>query len=114
MKKGKFFKKRDLIVLLVLLALAAGIGLFYLTRGAGAKATVTVDGGGSWEIDLYKDNIYHIENAALPVTLEVKDGKIRFIDAQCPDHLCEGFGFIGNEGEYAICMPAGVAVNIFG
>ena len=114
MEKGKFFKKRDLIVLFVLLALAAAIGLFYLTRGVGAKATVTVDGGGAWEIDLSRDEIYHIENAALPVTLEVKDGKIRFIDSQCPDPLGEGFGFIGSEGEYAICMPAGVAVNIYG
>ena len=46
------------------------------------------------------------------VTLEVKDGQIRFINSICPDHLCEGFGFISMEDESAICMPAGVAVLI--
>ena len=110
----KLFKKRDLIVLLFLLILAGGITIFYATRSTGAVATVTVNGGQTREIDLSWDEIYHIEDAALPVTLEVKDGAIRFIDSQCPDHLCEGFGFIRNEGEYAICMPAGVSVNIYG
>lgn len=110
----KLFKKRDLIVLIVLLLLAGGIAIFYATRSKGASATVTVNGGQTLEIDLSQDKIYHIDDAALPVTLEVKDGAIRFIDSQCPDHLCEGFGFIHNEGEYAICMPAGVSVNIYG
>ena len=108
----KFLKKRDLLFLAILLALAAGIALFYLAQPAGGKAIVTVEGGVSFEISLAQDGVYHIEDAALPVTLEVRDGKIRFIDSQCPDHLCEGFGLIGSEGEYAICMPAGVAVTI--
>ena len=114
MQKRKFLGRRDLIALAVLLALAAVIGIFYLTRGNGAVATVTVDGGQTRQIHLNKDAVYHIDDAALPVTLEVKDGKIRFINSECPDHLCEGFGFIGSEGEYAICMPAGVSVNIYG
>lgn len=108
----KFVKKKDLIFLLGLLVLAAGIALFYFGRPSGTKAVVTVDGGTSLEIDLSYDEVYHIDGGALPVTLEVKDGSIRFIDSQCPDHLCEGFGFINSEGEYAICMPAGVAVTI--
>ncbi len=107
-----FFKKRDLLVLAGLLVLAAGIALFYLVRPAGVRAVVTVEGGATREISLSQDGIYEIEDAALPVTLEVRDGKIRFVDSLCPDHLCERFGFIGNEGEYAICMPAGVAVTI--
>ena len=110
----KFIKKRDLIVLVALLLLAGGLALFYATRSAGVKATVTVEGGKTRQIDLSQDEIYQIDDAALPVTLEVKDGAIRFINSQCPDHLCEGFGFICNEGEYAICMPAGVAVHIYG
>ena len=81
----RFFKKKDLIVLIALLVIAGGIALFYATRDTGARATVTVDGGKGWEIDLSHDEIYHIEGAALPVTLEVKDGAIRFINSQCPD-----------------------------
>ena len=108
----KLFKKKDLFLLGALLLVAAGIALFYLLRPAGARAIVTINGAESQEIDLSKDGIYQIEGAALPVTLEVCEGKIRFINSQCPDHLCEGFGYLDSEGEYAICMPAGVAVTI--
>ncbi|MBQ3588282.1 MAG: NusG domain II-containing protein, partial [Oscillospiraceae bacterium] len=38
--------------------------------------------------------------------------RIRFIESICPDHLCEGYGFISYEDETAICMPAGVAVLV--
>ena len=62
-------------------------------------------------ISLAKDGEYKIEGK-LPVTLEVKEGKIRFVRSVCPDHVCEGVGWIGTEGEQAICMPAGVSVTI--
>ena len=54
-----------------------------------------------------------LENDVVHGSLEVKDGAIRFVDSQCPDHICEGFGFISQEGDYAVCMPAGVAVTIY-
>ena len=53
-----------------------------------------------------------IKGGKLKVTLEVKDGAIRFVDTVCPDHLCENEGFIRYEDESAICMPAGVAVLV--
>lgn len=65
-----------------------------------------------YEISLEEDAVHKITEGNFLVTLEVKDGRIRFIDSVCPDHLCEGFGFIKDEDETAICMPAGVAVLI--
>lgn len=63
-------------------------------------------------IELDKDGEYPITGGKLPVTLAVKDGAISFVNSQCPDHICEGTGFISREGRTAICMPAGVAVII--
>lgn len=48
----------------------------------------------------------------VPVNFELKDQRIRFIDVDCPDKLCEGFGFIGQENETAVCMPNRVSVTI--
>ena len=107
----KFFKKRDLIIILVLLAVCAA-GLLLIPRGPkGNVAVVSVNGVETQRIDLSRDGEYHID-ALLPVTLEVKDKRIRFVNSQCPDLLCEHFGFIGEEYKYAICMPAGVTVVI--
>ncbi len=45
--------------------------------------------------------------------LELKEGKIRFIEVSCPDHICEEQGFIGQELQSAVCMPNRVAVSIY-
>ena len=42
------------------------------------------------------------------------DHKIRFVNVTCPDHLCEGFGFISLPTQTAVCMPNRVSVLIDG
>ena len=46
------------------------------------------------------------------VHLQVKDGTISFQDSQCPDHVCEQFGQLSEEGAWAACVPAGVYVKL--
>ena len=89
------------------------LGWRYLNRDTSDYAIVAIDGTEKrYEISLEEDKIHTITEGNFIVTLEVKEGRIRFIDSKCPDHLCEGFGFIQYEDESAICMPAGVAVLI--
>lgn len=42
----------------------------------------------------------------------IREGKICFVNVDCPDHLCENFGWIGKAGESAVCLPNKVAVRI--
>ena len=89
------------------------LGWRYMNRETGDVAMVAIDNTEKrYEISLEENTIHTITEGKIVVTLEVKDGRIRFIDSKCPDHLCEGFGFIQHEDESAICMPAGVAVLI--
>ena len=113
-----FFRRRDVLVVAALL-LAAGVWLAVSLLGgpaaAGGTATVTWVRTAQHEpltVDLAGDQIVHIEDADLPVTLQVKDGAIRFIDSVCPDHLCEQAGWLRGEGEWAACLPAGVMVTV--
>ena len=46
------------------------------------------------------------------MTLEVKDGAVRFVNSVCPDHICENTGWLRLEGEAAVCAPAGVSVTV--
>lgn len=108
-------KRTDVILLSVLLVVA--IVLFLLLRpktvqGAVAVIDVFYGQGESIEIPLTKDGVYTIDSGALPVTLEVVDGSIRFIDSQCPDHDCEAFGWLHRDGEWAACLPAAVSITI--
>lgn len=53
-----------------------------------------------------------LEDQGKPITLEVKDGKIRFLHAQCPDQICVNTGFVYLDGQTAICMPNRTAVTV--
>ena len=63
-------------------------------------------------LPLDKDGTYEISEGKLPVTLEVSEGRIRFINSRCPDHICEGYGWLSKEHDQAVCMPAGVVVSV--
>ena len=89
------------------------LGWRFMNREEGDVAMVAIDNTEKrYEISLEEDGPHTITEGNFPVYLEVKDGRIRFINSQCPDHICEGYGFIKHEDESAICMPAGVAVLI--
>ena len=79
---------------------------------AGVAARVTVDGSDDLLLSLDEDGRYSIEGGRLPVTLEVAGSRIRFVESQCPDHICEHYGWLSQEYDQAICMPAGVVVTV--
>ena len=111
-----FIKKADVPVLLALLLAAALLFFMAGQKPAGSMAVVTVlqaDGGETVQkIPLNKNQTLYIEDAALPVTLEIKDGAIRFVNALCPDHVCQNTGWLRQEGDWAACVPAGVWVRV--
>ena len=112
MKQIKFLKPKELTVLILLAAASLAVLLFLSRPGEGVLyAQVSYNNQVVQRIPLSQNGVYEID-AGLPVTLEVQDGRIRFVGSHCPDKLCEGFGWIGEEYQYAICLPAGVAVQI--
>lgn len=109
-------KKININVVLIGLAVLLSAGLLLwrnMSAQKGETAVVRIDGmEEKMEISLEENGIYTITEGKFTVTLEVQDGRIRFINSICPDHICEGYGFISCEDDSAICMPAGVAVLI--
>ena len=53
-------------------------------------------------LDVYKRQIH----------LHVENGGIDFVNSPCPDHTCEGFGVLKNQGDWAACMPAKASLTI--
>ncbi|MBQ8994736.1 MAG: NusG domain II-containing protein [Oscillospiraceae bacterium] len=109
----KLFHKKELLILISLSLLL--ILLIYLPHGgrrpSGVKAVVSYKGEIIAELPLNEDNDYTIKGD-LTATLEVRNGRIRFVNSLCPDKICEAFGWIGEPGESAICAPAKLAVQI--
>ncbi len=105
-------RKIEIIIVLCLLAVSLLAVLFInLNNSSNTRAEVYYNGELIDIIDLSIDKIYYYE-ADYKVTLEVSSGAVRFIESLCPDHLCEGFGYIKTPFENAVCMPAKVVVIV--
>ena len=98
--------QKNLLFAAVLL-LAAGV-LFWALRvrkqGEALVAVADFGDGVTETIPLDNDYVVH---------LQVKDGAIAFQDSQCPDHVCEQFGWLSQKDAWAACVPAGVYVKLY-
>lgn len=113
-KKGA--AKKNLLFAAWVLALAlALLGLRAAMAGPGARAVLTVGEGSAQTetvLPLNRDARYDIEAVGYTIHLEVQGGQVRFVDSPCPDHLCEAFGWLSAEGDWAACLPALAALRV--
>ena len=105
-------KKNDLILIGSILAAAviASIIIFAIT-GNGRSATLEY-GDNTASISLEEDRVYEFSNNGIDIHIKVENGKAGFIDSECPDHICEHYGMLGDEGDTAICLPAKAILKI--
>ncbi|MBP1580942.1 MAG: NusG domain II-containing protein [Oscillospiraceae bacterium] len=102
--------KKDLLLIAVILLLALIFSAVFL-MGRDPQigvAALSIDGKivELFQLAEEEDRIIDLqEQYAVPVKLEIRDHAIRFLESQCPDHICEGYGFISRETETAVCMP---------
>ena len=63
------------------------------------------------------------ENQTIPIkdskgnvtnVLEIKDGKAKMVEADCPDKLCMHQKSISSENENIVCLPNRVVVTVTG
>jgi len=108
--------RNDILLIAALLLLALGLwALLRLTKPAGAEAVVTVDGAIVATIPLSIEARVPIgaERGFLNV-VEVAGGRVRVLDADCPDRLCVRQGWIRYDGESIVCLPHRLVVSIRG
>ena len=115
------FKKTDWIILGVLLVLAAGSWLFYQISYREPVeqnlAVIMIDGKEAVRLNLLEEpnRTFSLrEDFGVPVSFQIQDHKIRFVEVDCPDHICENAGFLSMEGQTAVCMPNRTSLSIYG
>ena len=106
----------DLIFAAVVLAVAGGWFAWqaaHRTQGAVLAAQLTYgDDNTVLDFSLDQDATYDVDTGYLTVHIQVQDGAARFIDSPCPDHICEGFGWLREEDQTATCLPARAVLTI--
>ena len=105
-------KKFDIIVIAAFLAAAgAAYGILNINKSGGKTADIYVKGRYYTTLPLNKNTVY-TPNAAPSVKIEVRDGKIGFIESDCPDKVCIHTGFLSTAGQTAVCLPNAVSVVV--
>lgn len=104
------------LIFAVVVLLIAGIAFFAIRKKSETetKLVALVDfGDGITEtLSLDEDYDYLYDVGDYVVHIQVKDGAAAFLDSQCPDHVCEQFGWLSEEDAWAACVPAGVYLRI--
>lgn len=111
----RLIKLTDLIIVFVIILASLFLVFFNTSHSDKPTAVITVNGKEIKRIDLSaSENEIFTLNTNPTVTLEIKDSKIRFINALCPDKTCEKCGFLENAGDTAACVPAKTVITIKG
>ena len=106
-------KRFDVIIILVVLALATSI--YLIVKGNTKDDTsfiATNHGEVILRVNAYDNKQYSIIGDNGVLILEVKDGSIRVVESDCPLHHCENQGWISiDERMPIICLPNGVLIS---
>lgn len=102
-------KKERLFILGILIAAAALWGAMTLLRPDDyGKIRITAAGSEYGVYSLNKDQVIKIGDTNV---CEIKDGKVRMTDANCPDHLCIYQGAIDANGGMIVCLPNQIVIE---
>lgn len=104
------FKKGDIIVLILIVALVAASVVCAVGYSGGDTAVVYVDGEKVYSLPLGRDATVELSDGAVTVTVE--DGRVRISRSDCPEQLCVHSAPIGAEGGAIVCLPMKVTVVV--
>ena len=82
------------------------VGYFALRPKTQIVAHIYKDVESYQTIELNQNRDIFFESNGISVHLKVEDGTIRFVDAQCPDKICEHAGALSKASQQAVCLPA--------
>lgn len=108
------------VILLLLVLVGAACAAYVLLRpaGTGAVARITLDGELVEEIDLSavtQAYTFTVEGpGGFTNTIQVEHGRIRVLEAGCPDQVCVNQGYISDGTVPIVCLPNRLVIEIVG
>lgn len=108
-------RKGDLLILVVLLIIG---GYFFLNKYLGEEkignlAILEIDGETIESFNLNSDSPNYLANTDYGYNIiEFEAGKVRVVEADCPDQICVHFGWIEYVGQTIVCLPHRLIIRI--
>ncbi len=110
-----FAKKKDIIIVLIILLVALGLwGIIkFFPKSTADTAVIKYDGKVAKTVSLDSDTEFSLKEDPT-VKFKVENGAISFVDATCPDKICQNTGFISKSGQTAVCLPKKTVLQLRG
>lgn len=99
-----FFKRKDIIAVIIILAVAAVLLIFQSFKPQAQSASIYIESEKICTVSLSADKIFEADGVK-GFVFEIKSGKIRIKEAPCENKLCVNTGFLSKSGQTAICLP---------
>lgn len=109
------FSFADVLVMLSVLLIAALLFLCFLRGAASDPSENRLVIRTSSEVLSYPlsvDRTVFLSSDGYTLTVEIRDGRARVSDSDCPDKICQRTGWISRKGETVICAPAAVRLTV--
>ena len=103
-------------VVVALAALLVGAAWASLWRddGPAEYAQLSAPDAPDQRLALSADQVRDVQGRIGTSRLEVRDGRVRFIDSPCVGRYCVHAGWLSRSGQVAACLPNGVVVEVTG
>ncbi len=90
-----------ILIVFVIVAIIVS-SIFVYKNGAESEYAIIEYNGQTENISLNKDQMISLENGMM---IEVKDGRIRVKDSDCPQKICVKHGWIRYGNDVIVCLP---------
>jgi hypothetical protein len=101
-----------LVVMVALLVLPALYSSFWGNGNRGEFARIQVGKQTPQLVSLQDNRNYRFKGPLGTSVIEVHDGRIRFIESPCTGKQCIHSGWLGNDGEFAACLPNLISITV--
>ena len=108
--RGTYLKKKEFIFIGILFLFSAILCIFVyvIPRGNHGTIEITVNGELYGTYSLSKDQVIPIGDTNV---CEIKDGRVKMTEADCPDHLCIKQPAVGSSGGFIVCLPNKIVIK---
>ena len=112
LKKQRYWylKKKEMtfIIGIIDFALLLWGGMYLVRRGHYGSIRITINGEEYGIYSLAKDQVISIGDTNV---CEIKNGEVKMIEADCPDHLCLKQRAVDSTGGTIVCLPNKIVIE---
>ncbi|NGX16064.1 NusG domain II-containing protein [Wenzhouxiangella sp. XN24] len=103
-----------LVVALAALLVGAAWAALWTGGGPAEAVQVITPGDEPRRVALSRDDALEVRGRLGDSRIEIRDGRVRFVDSPCVGRYCVHAGWLSRSGQVAACLPNGVVIEVTG